>query len=119
MRILHITDFHYKDIPAAQSEQILMIDELCKSVKEKQPIDYVIFTGDLVFSGDKKGHFIDAKVAFLDRILDDLQIDNNNLFVCCGNHDVYRNQEMEAIRTHMREKITSNKDLDAFVADQK
>ena len=118
MRIVHLTDFHYisgKD--SIEYDTKRLVDSLCSSLDNKQ-IDYVFFTGDLVFSGKNQDDFSSAKSSFLDRVLSTLNLSENDLFICCGNHDVYRDQEMDAIRTHINNKIKTNEDLDSFVSDR-
>ncbi len=62
MRILHIGDFHYKSNKNLY-EQKNVVDKLIQHLKTSEPIDYLIFTGDLVHSGEKESDFAEAHKA--------------------------------------------------------
>ncbi len=117
MRVLHLTDFHYKEDPPSIADQNELISYLCESLSNKQPVDFFFFTGDLVFEGNRFEDFTNAKVDFIDKVAYSLNLTPQNIFVCAGNHDVYENQEMEAISTYLKEKIVDNELLNAFVRD--
>jgi 3',5'-cyclic AMP phosphodiesterase CpdA len=62
MRILHITDFHYKSPTYSKFDQDKIIDKFLSQLKTTK-VDFVFFTGDLVFSGSEVRHFVDAFVS--------------------------------------------------------
>ncbi len=111
MKILHLTDFHYLNVPKYDYDQINVAKAIVNSIEEKN-IDFVFFTGDLVNDGSVLQHFLEAKSLLLDPLFE--KIKNNALFLCPGNHDLYRDQEIPAIKTEI-EKIKTVKELDAFV----
>ena len=61
MRILHLTDLHFSGEEKYHFDQNNLRDSLIKSLAQDPKIDFVFFTGDLVFSGKSPQDFIDAK----------------------------------------------------------
>lgn len=118
MNILHITDFHYSDEDKYQAQQKRLVDSFIQSVKEtKSKIDFVFFTGDLVFSGKNLNDFYEVRKLFIDRICDELSICKTNVFICPGNHDVYRGQEIEGINKIIND-LADNDQVNDFVIKQ-
>jgi len=63
MKILHITDFHYSSESKLMKD---MIDSIINKIKESgHKFDFILFTGDLVFSGTCKENFDKACFAFI------------------------------------------------------
>lgn len=116
MKIIHLTDFHFKGDKHSISSQAEVIDKLCEQVKGME-IDLLLFTGDLVYNGSKKENFFKAKEALFDKISSSIKIEKSNILLCCGNHDVNRNQELEAINTELN-KINDNPELNKFIKSQ-
>jgi len=118
MNILHITDFHYSNEVKHQSVQLRIIDTFIQSIKdEKRKIDFVFFTGDLVFKGDDIVDFNTAKQIFLDRICHELNVERTNVMICPGNHDVHRGQEIDGINKIIND-LGDNNEIDDFVLKQ-
>lgn len=113
MRILHLTDFHYSSEEKHQHDQKEIIDALIKDLRTEKQIDYLFFTGDLVFSGKRFDDFHEAKKLLIDRLVIELKLDKNKIFICGGNHDVYRKQELEDTTDKIKE-INSSDKLEAF-----
>jgi len=111
MRILHITDFHYRKDAKYSYDQEKMAETFIKSLKDVA-IDYAMFTGDLVNDGSSIQSFNEAKVLLLDPVIE--KVGQNCVFLCPGNHDSYLGQEMPAIKTEI-DKISDVKTLDDFV----
>ncbi len=78
------------------------------------PIDFIVFSGDLVYSGSKKNAFEEACNNILWKISEQIRIPIENIIICAGNHDMAMGNEMPAI-TEFVDKITNNSDLDNFV----
>lgn len=116
MKILHITDFHYKTSSKDEYDQTRMIHSMVESLTQEDNFNFIFFTGDLVDKGSDK--FKEAKERILDPILNSVGLDERNLFICEGNHDLDRQREMNSIRDTF-EKINTNKELDSFVQNEK
>jgi predicted MPP superfamily phosphohydrolase len=117
MKILHISDFHYSSQLKHQYQQNNIVDALVKDLSNDEKIDYLFFTGDLVFSGERVEDFVEAKKLLLDRLSNDLKIDKNKIFICGGNHDVFRNQELVDTTDKIKE-INNNEKLEEFLKRQ-
>src|SRR6185436_19951919 len=115
MKILHLSDYHYKAPSYSKFDNDKILDKFLENLKEKGVIDFVFFTGDLVHKGDNAEHFNEAKEFFLDKILNSINVKQNNFFICAGNHDVDRSTTLESLNTFFSEKITSNELLNSFV----
>ena len=112
MRILHLTDFHYQKVPKYDYDQTKVVEAIVNSIENKN-IDYIFFTGDLVNDGSSSSTFLEAKDLLLNPLLQKTK--DNAVFLCAGNHDLHRYQEMPAIKTEI-EKIKTIKDLDDFAS---
>lgn len=117
MKILHVSDFHYRGHSSYKFDQQRIVDALCSSLKSQQNIEFVLFTGDLVFTGANIDDFKHAKILLLDAIKTNLNLQENSIFICEGNHDVNRNQEMGAIQDKILQ-LKNNDELNRFVVNE-
>lgn len=111
MKILHLTDLHFKDTTSVNYSFNKIIDKIYEANKNEK-IDFIFFTGDLVFSGEKSSDFEKAETLLLEQLCKKLNVPHKNVIVTCGNHDVYRNQEMGVIT----EKLFSIKDEQELIS---
>ena len=113
MKILHLTDLHYEE----KEKKILrlknIVTKVIDAVNKEEQVDLLFFTGDIVDRGDKKEDFYEAKNVLLDEISDKCAIPLERIFIVPGNHDIFRNQELEEISDALW-KIDNNNDLDEF-----
>jgi predicted MPP superfamily phosphohydrolase len=117
MRILHITDFHYKSPLYSKFDQDKVIDKFLSNLEERN-VDLIFFTGDLVFNGTQKSHFEDAFNALLEKMRIKLNLDSNQLIICPGNHDVDRTKILDSLNTHFAKKILTNDELNRFTLNK-
>ena len=114
LKILHLTDLHYsKKIGSDPNLLNKIIRAISKNIKNNS-IDLLIFSGDLVFSGEKLEDFHEAKDNFIYPLCEKLNINKSNVFFCCGNHDIHRNQELEII-TDTISKFKTEEELSKFI----
>lgn len=116
MKILHITDFHFRNDESSKQDQNKMIKKLCEDLTG-QKIDIIFFTGDLVNKGNKIEYFNTASKDLIENIQTTLKLDKTNIFICGGNHDLHREQELNAIKTEI-DKIKSQNELNDFITIQ-
>lgn len=116
MKILHITDLHYKD-NSTINYNIDKIVNLIYEENKSKGLNYIFFTGDLVFSGGNLDDFRKASQLVLESLASKLNIPKENVFICGGNHDVFRNQEMSVIKEKLF-NLTSEDDLNVFLKDK-
>jgi predicted MPP superfamily phosphohydrolase len=115
MKILHLTDFHYDGNNKYKEDEIRLVESLTDSLyKYKGKIDLVLFSGDLVYKGNELKAFNEFEELFFNKISAVLSISKTSIFICPGNHDVFRNQELDEISDSLF-KIDNNEDLDDFV----
>lgn len=118
MKILHLTDFHYNETGKSIAEQQNRIDALCQClISEEKDIDLILFSGDLVQSGEDISTLRAAKANLFDRIITEVGIRNDQIFMCPGNHELHLDQEMPAIRNEI-DKIKDIKGLDLFISNE-
>ncbi len=113
MRILHIGDFHYKS-KARNFDQESIIKKFLNHLASKEKIDFVIFSGDLVFSGSNQDDFDKAHKLLFEPMYDKFKIDAKNIIISSGNHDVNRKECSEALSYffNSRENMGTNEKVD-------
>ena len=114
MKILHISDFHFRNEHKFQNKQENIVKALNKEIMNEK-IDLVIFSGDLVFSGTKKDVFNNAKELLIDNILKSLNLSYEHLFICPGNHDLDRTQVSNSVIRYLDKDVNNNKELNDFI----
>src|SRR5262249_37929295 len=92
--LLHLSDLHYSH---EQSKNIsiirkALIDDLERLSQLSVIPDIVIFSGDLVYSGEDAENFANVKEEFLNPLLQKLNLGSDVVFITPGNHDISRRQ---------------------------
>ena len=108
MRILHIGDLHFK--PKNQFDQNKIQNSLLKCFSSIDPIDFIFFSGDLVFSGSNPAHFREAHNYLFIPLLSHFKLTEKQLFLSEGNHDIDRNKIVKAIINEFQNKSTIDRD---------
>lgn len=112
MNILHITDFHYSGDRRTMNR---IIPAIINCIKQSgKQVDFVLFTGDLVYNGNVARHFNEAKEALFDKLCDSLNIQKENVIFCPGNHDIDREQIRYAHENYIKDKVISNNDVNSL-----
>ena len=119
MNILHITDLHYNSDSYEKFTQHNIINKLNNYLKNiDKKIDLVIFSGDLVFKGINIEDFKSAKSIFLDKISESLNISNENIILCAGNHDMDRTFKSKSLESRFDEEINNLDKLYSFFLEK-
>lgn len=126
MRIIHFSDAHFQPGTAIMKSQRLaerFIDSL-KIVHQQKPIDLIIFSGDMIDKGGKgfptmSEAFMNFKLLIIDKILSELNLDQERFVFVCGNHDVVRDKDNEYLESGLASKLNDITTLDDFVRDSK
>ncbi|WP_142783808.1 metallophosphoesterase [Changchengzhania lutea] len=119
IKILHITDFHFKSKTYDRFSQDQIIDKLCIELESsKKEVDIIVFTGDLVHSGVNYKDFEEANNVFLERIVNASNIKKENVIFCAGNHDVDRSKKLDSLEFLFDQKITNSDQLFDFVSKE-
>lgn len=117
MKIIHLTDFHYNSKQTLNQE--VLVKKLCEVLSDIGHIDFIFFTGDLVDKGGDKGrNFTPAGDLLFGGLVSKGIVNKNQIFICCGNHDVNRNVEMPAIKSFV-DSIDNIEELNQFVSRDK
>lgn len=115
MKILHVSDFHYNQDSKNKIDHLQFVDSLIRNLKDEK-FDFVFFTGDLVCTGEKLSNFIEAKEKLINSL--SMSVDKSGrIFICCGNHDIHRNQEL-LDTTETISSLTDNSKLEGFLSRQ-
>lgn len=115
MRIIHFSDLHFgKHNERIERMLPVLIKEL-EIINKERKIDLILFSGDLVWSGDDEKNFKDAKSNFIDPILSKLNISQDNLILTQGNHDNTKDsKELSLVKEHI-DRFVKNEQVDSFV----
>lgn len=117
MKILHITDFHYSE---KGKDPYRIISSICNIISSKQEIiDFVFFTGDLVNIGGDNAPYEQAKEILFNKLSKELSIQQENIIICPGNHDIDRSKISRAIKSYIDDEIKmSNDKLNSFYREK-
>lgn len=97
------------------TRQKKLIEDFLYDISENaQGTDLIIFSGDLVNSGDNITIFNKAGADFLKPVLEKLDLKSCDFFICPGNHDVNRALVSNSVIKYLDEDIKSNDDLNNF-----
>lgn len=114
MNILHLTDFHFSGRANSKFDQKTISNAIIQKLKSQTIIpDFIFFTGDLVFSGNKLSDFREAHNLLIQPILDEFDIPIKNLFYCPGNHDVDRSKVSNAVIKEV-DSFENNRAIESF-----
>ncbi len=96
---LHLSDWHQKDHEDEQSNIVdrkKVLEKLIEDIKNRKNIsnklshiDFIVFSGDLAFSGKTEEYTL-AKKTLFEQVLQATDLDSDKLFIVPGNHDLYR-----------------------------
>ena len=101
MRILQISDIHWKDKIAITDTYNDMRDAFLEDLKDyyaanQTPIDHILICGDIAFSG-QKAEYDRAKV-FINNICEITNCKDSEVYIVPGNHDKDIKAESQALR---------------------
>lgn len=116
IKILHITDFHFRDERSSLISQQEIIVKIKDELKNEK-IDLIIFSGDLVNKGNNIDDFKKASELLLIKLSNDLKIDKSKIIICSGNHDMNRDEKIDAIFKQLDKNITNNYELDNYLSE--
>jgi predicted MPP superfamily phosphohydrolase len=108
MRILHLSDLHFKSSAKDLASQNILLEKLLDNLSPELNINFFLFTGDLVYSGSNPNDFELAYQSFLKRIGEKIELPKSNAILCPGNHDVDRNKVSEPIKNFIRSSTNSD-----------
>ena len=113
-----MSDLHFKSSQRDFASQNILIEKFLEELTPDLKIDFLLFTGDLVFSGSDPNDFDLAYQTFLKRIGEKLDLAKSNAILCPGNHDVNRKKVSEPIKSFIR-GFTNSDQLTRMVEENK
>lgn len=113
IRILHLSDFHYKE--SHDADFVSIGKKISEAIEGKQ-IDLVIFSGDLVFDTNQTHTLWKAAKCLLNPIETTTKLPHNQILIAPGNHDMKRDAEMEMV-SQAFSTFNSYQDVDKFASN--
>ncbi len=115
---LHLSDIHFRE-GAGYNENIVlepMLEDIADRIREEklQP-DFIMFTGDLAFSGKAAEYAIASN--FFDKLIATTKLSKARLFVVPGNHDIDR--RLVGAESYFNEAIKDTVIVNNVLADPK
>ena len=107
----HFSDLHFAFGDSFSTK--LLRDRLLKKIEEdKIKLDFIVITGDISHKGD----FSDDTFDFINDLLSKTECKKENIFICCGNHDIERKGDRcELISSYIKKKEQdSNYNVDNY-----
>ncbi|MCR5361040.1 MAG: metallophosphoesterase [Bacteroidales bacterium] len=95
IRILHLSDFHYKEKNDADFKDISK--SIANIIRDKK-IDLIVFSGDLAFDTNSYEIIEKASKCFIGPIKEVTGLDNSHFLIAPGNHDMNRNAELDMVK---------------------
>ena len=92
---------------------------VCAFKENNKKVDFILFTGDLVYSATVRNNFNLAKTKLYDYLSFNLNVPADNIIFCPGNHDIDRESKHEGVLPFLNEKVNSSKDLNDFYQKKK
>lgn len=113
LHILHISDFHYKS--KHNSDYTTIVSLLCDRIKDFA-IDLLVFSGDLVYSGESEDDINQAFDVFIKPLMETLHLPIERVLITWGNHDMERGKERKSI-TNQFGKIEKAEEIEELLSD--
>ncbi len=114
---LHVSDFHLTAEGDQFSQSVsckALLNDVAARVAENGPVEFVLVTGDIAFSGQPAEY--DKAADFMRRLAKAASVDISRFFFVPGNHDVDRHAHQFA---HLGavQILTSQQEVDAALGD--
>lgn len=123
MRVIHLSDIHFKNTVQEENIWNLLIEDLKKLNLNKNK-DIILVTGDLI---DKGGvNFNSLEEAFkvfnekrINILLNQLKMEKKNIFFCPGNHDVDRKIDNKYTEMGLQSNLINQDNINEFAKNTK
>jgi predicted phosphodiesterase len=118
---LHLSDWHQKgedfDRKVVRDALIKDIKNRSKINKDLETVDFIVFSGDLAFSG-KKEEYQAAQKHLIEPVLDAIGLDKSHLFIIPGNHDLDRD-DFKYLPEELMKPLTEDEEIKKWLEDDK
>ena len=116
MNILHVSDFHFCDENLIAERVVQSIVNAIKN--EPLTVDCILFTGDLVYYGNRSNDFDKAKKVLFDQLAEAFNITPANIIICPGNHDINRDKVYPTADNSFKTIYNSNQAINKLFSDK-
>lgn len=113
IRILHLSDFHYKDKHDADFQDVG--GKIADAIKD-EVIDLVVFSGDLVYDTEQSDKIDKAAKCLIEPIKAVSRLSNDRILIAPGNHDMKTSAELPMIKQNFS-TYKSYMDIDTFASN--
>ena len=115
---LHLSDFHFKADSDPFSQEVstdAILGDIPSRISSEHPLQFVVVTGDIAFSGKPKEYDLAAK--FFKSLASTLGLSMDRIFVVPGNHDVDRSLQ-HYLYGGVQQKLTNQQAVDEFLGNE-
>lgn len=117
---LHLSDWHQQ---GEDFDRRVVRDKLVEDISNRiridaclEHVDFVVFSGDLAFSGQAK-EYDEARKQLLDPVMKAVGLDKNKLFIVPGNHDLDRDCITEYLPPGLQAHLSNAADVNKWLND--
>lgn len=123
MRIIHLSDIHFKDTIEEGKIWESFIEDL-KKLNLNKDKDIIFITGDLIDKGgfefDSLGQAFEVfKEKRINILLNKLKMEKRNIFFCPGNHDVDRRRDNKYVELGLQSNLINQDNINEFAKNTK
>jgi|GEM_PF-2407721 len=118
---LHLSDWHQK---GEEFDRKVVRDALIKDIEARvnisenlETVDFIIFSGDVAFSG-KKEEYKAAVKYLIEPVLKATGLHKKDMFIVPGNHDLDRD-EFELLPEALKYPLTNDNEIKKWLTDEK
>ena len=118
---LHLSDWHQK---GKDFDRQVVLRALLKDIRERNEIsptlgklDFVIFSGDVAFSG-KSEEYETAKEQFFQPLLEASGLEPSKLFIVPGNHDLNRD-DFSLLPSDLKKPLSGEKEVQKWLTEDR
>ena len=120
LRILHLSDLHFRSAAEADPEIVVgaLISDLGTLCDDPSDgCDAIVFSGDLVFSGCSTNEFDTCYSSVLEPIARAAKVPKDRVFITPGNHDICREkvQAFSALQDGLTAQLHSTEAVNQFI----
>ncbi len=115
---LHLSDFHFRadgDLFSQKVSTGAILGDLPSRLSSEHPLQFVVVTGDIAFSGKPSQY--DLAAEFFKLLASTLGLGMDRIFVVPGNHDVDRSLQ-EYLYEGVLQKLTNQQAVDEFLGHE-
>lgn len=118
INILHLSDLHISDKNKQDIEIILqaLVEDVKKFKQRGKTIDFICFTGDMIYSGDNSGEELNLALDyFINPLLSEVKLPEERFLIIPGNHDIDRTKIENYAEKGLKSELTNTQAINHFM----